>query len=101
MFKSLWIDGSATFTIVLSNMIMNRPNATAPSVHHFLFSGSKIFAFISPPPKLVRTKLAVAQGARTLVAHGWSRLAPGHARALTRTCPAAGGPAPIPRLLRA
>jgi hypothetical protein len=49
---------------------MNRPNATAPSVHHFLFSGSKIFAFIAPPPKLVRAKLAVAQGARTLVAHG-------------------------------
>ena len=29
-----WIVGSATFTIVLSSMIMNRPNETAPSVHH-------------------------------------------------------------------
>ena len=45
MSRSRWIDGSATFTIVLSSMIMNRPKATAPSVHHFLFSGSKIFAF--------------------------------------------------------
>jgi hypothetical protein len=28
-------------------MIMKRPNATAPSVHHFLFSGARIFAFIN------------------------------------------------------
>jgi hypothetical protein len=27
-------------------MIMNRPKATAPSVHHFRFSGSRILAFI-------------------------------------------------------
>ena len=33
------IDGSATFTTVLSSMIMNSPTDTAPSVHHFLFSG--------------------------------------------------------------
>ncbi len=31
------MDGSATFTTVLSSMIMNRPNATAPSVHHLRF----------------------------------------------------------------
>ncbi len=33
------IDGSATFTTVLSSMIMNSPTDTAASVHHFLFSG--------------------------------------------------------------
>ncbi len=31
------IDGSATFTIVLSSMIMNSENETAPSVHHRRF----------------------------------------------------------------
>ena len=35
---SRWIDGSATFTTVLSSMIMNSPKDTAASVHHFLFS---------------------------------------------------------------
>jgi hypothetical protein len=55
----------------LSSMIMNRPNATAPSVHHFLFSGAKIFAFINNlPKKLVTTKLAAAAGVRRLEAHG-------------------------------
>jgi hypothetical protein len=29
----------------LSSMIMNRPNATAASVHHFLFSSAKMRAF--------------------------------------------------------
>jgi hypothetical protein len=32
--RSFWIDGSATSTTVLSNMIMKRPTATAASVHH-------------------------------------------------------------------
>src|SRR6266851_5043954 len=36
--RSFWIDGSATFTTVLSSMIMNRPTATAASVHHLRFS---------------------------------------------------------------
>ena len=36
--RSRWIDGTATFTTVLSSMIMNSPTATAPSVHHFRFS---------------------------------------------------------------
>ena len=49
MCRSRWIDGSATFTIVLSSMIMKRPNATAPSVHHFLFSSAKILARTLPP----------------------------------------------------
>jgi hypothetical protein len=44
-----WIDGSATFTIVLSSMIMKRPNETAASVHHFRFSSAKIRAFIPTP----------------------------------------------------
>ena len=39
--ERLWIAGSATFTTVLSSMIMKRPNATAASVHHFLFSSRK------------------------------------------------------------
>src|SRR6266568_23444 len=37
--RSFWIDGSATFTTVLSSMIMNKPIATATSVHHLRFSG--------------------------------------------------------------
>ena len=60
--RSRWIDGSATFTIVLSSMIMKRPNETAPSVHHFLFSSAKIRARTRPSPvslgKLVGTTLA-------------------------------------------
>ena len=47
--RSLWIAGSATFTIVLSSMIMKSANATDASVHHFLFSSAKIFALIRPP----------------------------------------------------
>src|SRR5436189_118436 len=39
--RSLRIDGSATFTTVLSSMIMNSPTATAASVHHFRFSAVK------------------------------------------------------------
>src|SRR6478736_5698441 len=37
--RSCWIDGSATFTTVLSSMIMNSPTATATRVHHLRFSG--------------------------------------------------------------
>jgi selenocysteine lyase/cysteine desulfurase len=55
-----WIDGSATFTTVLSSMIMNRAKATAPSVHHFLFSLSRIRARIAASEKLVVTRLATA-----------------------------------------
>ncbi len=47
-----WIEGSATFTTVLSSMIMKRPNATAASVHHFLFSSAKSLAFISRLPSV-------------------------------------------------
>src|SRR5207248_2021969 len=32
--RSFWIDGSATFTTVLSSMIMNRAKHIAASVHH-------------------------------------------------------------------
>ena len=38
MWSDARIDGSATFTTVLSSMIMNSPTETAASVHHFLFS---------------------------------------------------------------
>jgi hypothetical protein len=36
--RSLRIDGSATFTTVLSSMIMNSPKETATSVHHLRLS---------------------------------------------------------------
>ena len=36
--RSLWIDGSATFMTVLSNMIMNRAKHIAASVHHLAFA---------------------------------------------------------------
>ena len=49
IFRSRSIDGSATFTTVLSSMIMKSPNATAASVHHFLFSSAKIRAFKPSP----------------------------------------------------
>ena len=48
--RSRWIDGSATFTTVLSSMIMNRPNDTAASVHHLRFSCARIRAFIGSLP---------------------------------------------------
>ena len=48
--RSLWIAGSATFTTVLSSMIMNRANATDASVHHFLFSSVRILALMRLPP---------------------------------------------------
>src|SRR5579884_2558491 len=42
-------------------MIMKRPNDTAASVHHFLFSSAKILARTGLSfPKLVRTTLADA-----------------------------------------
>ena len=58
--RSRWIDGSATFTTVLSSMIMNSPNETAPSVHHFLLSSvtSPANTPIHHLSKLVRTTLA-------------------------------------------
>src|SRR4029079_9301243 len=58
--RSCWIDGSATFTTVLSSMIMNSPTATATSVHHLRFSGVNSRARISerlehaPRPTSVR-----------------------------------------------
>ena len=61
------IDGSATFTTVLSSMIMNRPTDTAASVHHFLFSGVTKRSHPSihlPRAKLARAKLADANRLR-------------------------------------
>ena len=57
------IDGSATFTTVLSSMIMNSPTDTAASVHHFLFSGVTkrcIRGPLSGSPEVSRPKLATA-----------------------------------------
>ena len=47
--RSRWMDGSATFTTVLSSMIMKRPNATAASVHHFRCSSGMIRSRMSVP----------------------------------------------------
>src|SRR5690348_5487648 len=44
--RSPLIAGSATFTTVLSSMIMKRAKHRAPSVHHFRFSSAKIVARI-------------------------------------------------------
>ena len=56
------MDGSATFTTVLSSMTMKSANATAPSVHHFLFSLARILAR-TPPSKLVIANLSRHGGA--------------------------------------
>jgi hypothetical protein len=37
----------------LSSMIMNSPNATAPSVHHLRFSSANIRERTSSPPRVV------------------------------------------------
>ena len=46
MCRSRWIEGSATFTTVLSSMIMNSPNETAASVNHLRVSSAKIIDLI-------------------------------------------------------
>ena len=48
MWRLRSIDGSATFTIVLSSMIMKRPKATAASVHHLRFSSARMLSSHSP-----------------------------------------------------
>src|SRR5919106_1984756 len=48
--RSRWMDGSATFTTVLSSMIMKSANASAPSVHHLRLSSAKILALTPPLP---------------------------------------------------
>jgi len=62
--RSLRIDGSATFTTVLSSMIMNRPTATAVRVHHFLFSSAKSLAFT--PVRLEQGRESLRSVTRTL-----------------------------------
>src|SRR5579885_1403843 len=63
MWSERRIDGSATFTTVLSSMIMNNPTETAASVHHFLFSGvTRRCSMRSSPSKLARAKLAQLTG---------------------------------------
>jgi len=46
MWRARCIDGRATFTTVLSSMIMNSPNATAARVHHLRCSAAKSLARI-------------------------------------------------------
>src|SRR5262249_47977976 len=60
--SELRIDGSATFTTVLSSMIMNSPTDTAASVHHCLFSAVTRRCLIRLPSG--RSKLATANLAR-------------------------------------
>ena len=43
------MDGSATFTTVLSSMIMNSAKHMAASVHHLWFARSSLLAFIRSP----------------------------------------------------
>ena len=47
--RSRWIDGSATFTTVLSSMIMKSAKHMAASVHHLWFARSSRLAFIRSP----------------------------------------------------
>src|SRR3954452_2720190 len=58
--RSALIAGSATFTTVLSSMIMKRAKQSAPNVHQRRFSSAKILARTAPPTgrKLARTRLA-------------------------------------------
>ena len=44
-----WMDGSATFTTVLSSMIMNSAKHMAASVHHLWFARSESFTSSGPP----------------------------------------------------
>src|SRR3954468_15439055 len=59
--RSALIAGSATFTTVLSSMIMKRAKQSAPNVHQRRFSSAKIFARTAPPTgrKLACTRLAL------------------------------------------
>src|SRR4051812_23472014 len=59
--RSALIAGSATFTTVLSSMIMKRAKQSAPNVHQRRFSSAKIFARTAPPigRKLACTRLAL------------------------------------------
>src|SRR5262249_33974382 len=45
--RSRWIDGSATFTTVLSSMIMKSPKETDASVSHLRFSSARIRALMT------------------------------------------------------
>src|SRR4051794_8304891 len=58
--RSALIAGSATFTTVLSSMIMKRAKQSAPNVHQRRFSSAKILARTAPPTgrKLACTRLA-------------------------------------------
>ena len=49
------MDGSATFTTVLSSMIMNSPSETAPSVHHFRCSPPNV-----PPSTVLAASTVIA-----------------------------------------
>src|SRR3954464_2840867 len=58
--RSALIAGSATFTTVLSSMIMKRAKQSAPNVHQRRFSSAKILSSTAPPTgrKLACTRLA-------------------------------------------
>src|SRR5215831_19932409 len=54
--RSARIDGRATFTTVLSSMIMKSPNETAASVHHLRFSSLIRRAVTSVPARLAERR---------------------------------------------
>src|SRR3954471_8580241 len=72
MCRSLWIDESATNTTVLSSMIMNSPNATAPSVHHFLFSSANMRARTASPPRVVSGHKVIRRLAQATTVFVWA-----------------------------
>src|SRR3989440_6336773 len=66
-----WIDGSATFTTVLSSMIMKSPNDTAARVHHFRFSSAKRRALIVASMTIERSRLFPGHSLRTVGEFVW------------------------------
>ena len=91
---TVWIDGSATFTTVLSSMIMNSPNETAASVHHLRCSSSTKLARI-----FARTLVETNSGRVAAVAEVvW---APGRGDARARERRPADAPARLRELPRA
>src|SRR5262245_26876678 len=87
--RSFRIDGSATFTTVLSSMIMKRPTATAASVHHFRFSAVK--SLVLTPVRL-ENPVPFTRGRLRLDAHARA----GGERERHAACAAPGGRA-LPR----
>src|SRR5436309_15708129 len=72
MWSARWMDGRATFTTVLSSMIMKSPKETAASVHHFLFSSAKRRAFIVASMTITLPCLFPSRSLRTVGEFVWT-----------------------------